>query len=135
MQLAFALGQHATLPAGNPPRIELKAVDDPAFTIDARKAALEAKVYAQNCVWCHGFRLENFASIAPDLRESRLALNWNGFRAVLHDGTLASLGMPKYDNLSDDELLALHMYVRSVAREAARKGTTGHGARSSRTGS
>jgi hypothetical protein len=48
-----------------------------------------------------------------------LAMNWQAFRAVLHEGQLAAAGMPKYDDLSDEDLRALFMYIRQRAREAA----------------
>jgi quinohemoprotein ethanol dehydrogenase len=117
--LAFALDRRASLPVTAPPRFTVRAVDDPALQIDARQAAEGSRLYHFSCSNCHGGHLQSTGSIAPDLRESNLALNWPSFRSVLHDGLLASAGMPKYDELSDEDLRSIYLYVRQGSREAA----------------
>lgn len=117
--LTFALGKQMPLPPGKPPRFDVNAVDDPDFVIDAGQAAEGAKLYQSTCFGCHGAKLESTGSIAPDLRESVLAMNWEAFRAVLHEGLLAPAGMPKYDELKDEDMRAIFMYIRQHAREAA----------------
>ena len=117
--LTFALNQHTPLSSSKPPRLTLNAVDDPALSIDAKQAESGSKVYVENyCVLCHGVNLESSGSIAPDLRESRLALNWKAFRSVLHEGTLAAAGMPKFDDLSEEDMHEIYMYIRRRARES-----------------
>jgi quinohemoprotein ethanol dehydrogenase len=117
--LTFSLGRNERLPASPPPRFKLNAVDDSALAIDAQQAADGAKVYAESfCAMCHGDDLGSVGSIAPDLRESRLALNWQAFRDMLHEGSLVSAGMPKFDDLSDVDMRALYMYIRQHARES-----------------
>lgn len=116
--LTFALGYRTPLPPGKPPRYTVDAVDDPSFVIDKNLAASGAEVYG-NCANCHGARLENIGSFAPDLRESALAMNWDAFTGVVREGALANHGMPKFDELSDHDLRALYMYIRLRAREAA----------------
>jgi quinohemoprotein ethanol dehydrogenase len=118
--LTFALAKEAALPLGNPPRYRVNVADDPAFIIDTRLANNGSALYGSaTCYYCHGPRLENTGSFAPDLRESSLALNWMAFRAVVHDGALAAAGMPKFGDLSDDDMRAIYMYIRQRAREAA----------------
>jgi quinohemoprotein ethanol dehydrogenase len=117
--LTFTLGATSSLPAGMPPRFNVEAVDDPAFLVDDKLGGEGAKIYASNCVGCHGSELANFASIAPDLRESRLAMNREAFKAVVQDGALLAGGMPRFDDLADKDVQALYMYVRQRAREAA----------------
>jgi len=120
--LTFALGERNSLPRGMPPRFTVNAVDDPTLSLDMRQASKGTDIYNNVevfCVRCHGVNVESRGSIAPDLRESRLALNWQAFRAVLRDGTLTSAGMPKFDDLSDDDMRAIYMYIRVRAREAA----------------
>jgi hypothetical protein len=68
---------------------------------------------------CHGDEVNDTGSFAPDLRESVLATNLEAFESVLHQGTRAALGMPKFDDLSDEELRAIYMYIRQRAREAS----------------
>lgn len=117
--LTFKLGARERLPATNPPRFVVKAVHDPSFVVDIEKAEAGSKLYGTAwCSFCHGPQLENTGSFAPDLRESALAMNWKAFHSVLRDGLLAQRGMPKYDDLSDDEQYSLFMYIRQRAREA-----------------
>lgn len=118
--LTFALGRRTQLPPSRPPRFTLNVVDDPVLTIDLRQANEGAKVYTANfCGMCHGPNLESNGSIAPDLRESYLAMNWQAFRAVLRYGTLTSAGMPKFDDLTASEMREIYMYIRQRARESA----------------
>jgi quinohemoprotein ethanol dehydrogenase len=115
--LTFALSKHMVLPAGKPPRFNVNAVDDPAFVIDASEAREGIKLYGSTCGTCHGADLGS--TVAPDLRESALAMNWPAFRAVLYEGQLAAGGMPKYDDLSDEDMHAIFTYIRQRARAAA----------------
>jgi quinohemoprotein ethanol dehydrogenase len=119
--LTFALGKQIPLPIGTPPRFTILAVDDATLAISATQAKSGAKVYAlRACARCHGLNLENAASFAPDLRESTAAVDWNAFSAVVREGALVAEGMPRFDDLTDDELRALYMYVRQQARDATR---------------
>jgi len=113
--LTFALGRREQLPATNPPRFTVNAVDDAALVIDTKAAQQGAEIYNSTCSFCHG---EFRSAIAPDLRESRIALTWPAFRAVLREGSLAANGMPKYDDLTEDDMRAVYMYVREQARKA-----------------
>jgi quinohemoprotein ethanol dehydrogenase len=117
--LTFALGKKAPMPSGKPPRFHVNAVDDPAVVVDEKLAKSGAALY-DRCGGCHGGNLENYASIAPDLRESPLALSWDGFDAVVRQGVLVAAGMPKFDDLTEDEARAIYMYVRQRSREALR---------------
>jgi len=118
--LAFSLGKSVRLPPGQPPRFTVNAIDDPSFVIDAKLAAAGAKVY-ENCARCHGIEMRNIASFARDLRESAVASTWDGFKSVVQGGTFFPLGMPKFEDLSEQDLRALHMYIRQSAREAAHR--------------
>ncbi|WP_175597079.1 outer membrane protein assembly factor BamB family protein [Peristeroidobacter soli] len=118
--LVFALGKSATLPPGMPPRFSVKAIDVPTLQIDTALAARGAVAFDNHrCSGCHGFGLNSYASIAPDLRESQLATNFDAFKSVVREGALASAGMPAFDHVSDTDLRAIFMYVRAGAREAA----------------
>ncbi|WP_129649588.1 outer membrane protein assembly factor BamB family protein [Peristeroidobacter agariperforans] len=118
--LTFALDKQLALPVHRAPRYVVRAADDPTFVIDKEKAAKGSELYESAwCSLCHGPKLENNGSFAPDLRESFLAMNWEAFRSVLRDGSLSRAGMPKYDDLSEHQHYAIFMYVRQRAREAA----------------
>jgi quinohemoprotein ethanol dehydrogenase len=119
--LTFALAGSAHLPPSAPLRFTVNAVDDPSIVIDVKQAEAGATSYnSHRCFSCHGGALKNYASVAPDLRESRVALNWDAFRSVVHDGALASLGMPQFSDITDQDLRAIYLYIRQQAREAAR---------------
>jgi quinohemoprotein ethanol dehydrogenase len=117
--LTFALDGNASLPPTAPRDLAVHAVDDPRLAIDAATAEAGAAVYRAHCAYCHGRSLLSPGSPGPDLRESRLALDFDGFRTVVKGGTLVPRLMPKFDELSDEELRALYMYVRRGARTAA----------------
>jgi quinohemoprotein ethanol dehydrogenase len=118
--LVFALDRHASLPPTAPPRFELRALDDAALSIDASLAAKGRGLYHSTCTFCHGGNLQGTGSIAPDLRESQVALHWLSFESVVKTG-VPSAGMPRYDDLTEADVRALFMYVRAGAREALRE--------------
>ena len=115
--LTFAVDRHTPLPSSTPPRFNVKAADDPKLVIDDERATKGAAIYPR-CLSCHGLGLQSVGSFAPDLRESTLALNWDAFQAVVQGGAMASTGMPRFDDLSTDDLRNLFMYVRRGARSA-----------------
>lgn len=117
--LTFGLGMQTQLPRGLGPRNKVRAVDNPSLVIDAAKAAKGGELYRSAwCFFCHGSQLENTGSFAPDLRESALAMKWEAFRSVLREGQLAPLGMPKYEDLSEEDQYAVYLYIRQRARQA-----------------
>ncbi len=116
--LTFALDGRAVLPPGNPRDFAVHAVDDPALQIDVTRATQGAGLFTLRCSGCHGIRAESAGPPAPDLRESRLALNRDTFVRVVHDGILVSHGMPGFTDLDEGQLDGLYEYVRSVARGA-----------------
>jgi quinohemoprotein ethanol dehydrogenase len=124
--LVFALGGQLPLPPGEPPRFTVRAVDDPRLAIDVKESAKGATLYEDSCPPCHGINLMNIGAFSPDLRESRGAMNWEAFRAVVQEGNLAAFGMPKFGALTDEEIRSIYMYIRKSAREAASpvKGTS-----------
>jgi quinohemoprotein ethanol dehydrogenase len=56
--------------------------------------------------------------VAPDLRESPLAMDMDRLWAVLHHGALRQSGMPRYGKFTRKEVRQLHAYIRAGAREA-----------------
>ena len=53
---------------------------------------------------------------APDLRASPLHHMQAAFRQILHDGTLASRGMPAFPEFTDAQIEALRHYIEAMAR-------------------
>jgi quinohemoprotein ethanol dehydrogenase len=50
------------------------------------------------------------------LRASPIPLNADAFKAIVQGGALEPRGMPKFDDLSDQDLAALRQYIRERAR-------------------
>ena len=115
--LTFGLDGKASLPPSVPPDMSVKALDDPSFEIrDADVAAGRALFIA--CAACHGRDLVSAGAPAPDLRESRVALNPDSFWSVVHEGTLIEQGMPRYEMLTREQVMQIYAYIRAAARGA-----------------
>ncbi len=121
--LTFTLDGNKHLPRPAPPDLAVHPIDDPSIKISDSDVATGRQVY-MNCLVCHGINLVSGGN-APDLRESALALNLDTLWSVLHDGALMQNGMPRFDNLSRDQVKAVHAYIRSGARAVL----TGHKAK------
>lgn len=118
--LTFALGADGELPEGTPPSLEVAALDDPDLVIDETDIEPGRAVYAR-CAACHGLDLHATGAPGPDLRETPVALDLEEFATLLKEAPLLERGMPRYEDLSDDEIRQLHAYIRSSAREVLRK--------------
>ncbi len=114
--MTFVLDAHAMLPSVAKRDLDIHAVDDPSLKINPTEAEAGAKL-ARRCWGCHGSNLQS-AGTAPDLRESLVALDPQSFWVVVHDGTLIQNGMPKFDNLTRDQVSQIYAYIRTLAREA-----------------
>ena len=53
---------------------------------------------------------------APDLRASPIPLSADAFKAVVQGGGLEARGMPRFEELSDDDLTAIRHYIRERSR-------------------
>ena len=95
----------------------VKALDDPSLKLNEADVSAGSALYMA-CVACHGRNLISAGSPAPDLRESRVALNPDSLWTVLHDGTLLPNGMPRFEMFTRDQVGQLFAYIRAVAREA-----------------
>lgn len=116
--LTFALGGKARLPKFV--RVAEPVLDDPAFVVDAQKAAVGAGIYGTSCVICHGGGMIA-GGAGPDLRKSQIPLDAEAFNAVVRGGALMERGMGKFDNLSDAEVEGLRHFIRSRARDTMPK--------------
>jgi quinohemoprotein ethanol dehydrogenase len=92
-------------------------IDDPKFVVDPKRAQAGQAVYFRSlCLACHGFTMIA-GGMAPDLRASPVPLSLDAFREVVQKGALLPKGMPKFDELSDDDLISLQHFIRQRARE------------------
>jgi quinohemoprotein ethanol dehydrogenase len=128
--LTFALDGRAKLPPQAPRSWTVTPVDDPRIVLDPKQVALGQHLSVM-CMACHGPGFISAGAPAPDLRESQVALSSDALWSVLHDGALASRGMPAFPMLQREQADALFQYIRSLSREALKKGpsfeTTGTG--------
>ena len=96
---------------------ELRPADTGSDPIDEELAMIGMGLYHNSsCAVCHGGLLSGSGANGPDLRESAIAQNYEAMRTILKDGTLLANGMPQFQDLSDDEILAITEYVRQVTR-------------------
>jgi quinohemoprotein ethanol dehydrogenase len=113
--LVFTLDGQAQLPATPSPQVA-QPIDVPEFALNETIVGAGAVVY-ERCQWCHGAGAIAGGG-APDLRASAVPLNPAAFAAAVKNG-IESRGMPKFPELSSQELDALRHYLRSRARAPA----------------
>jgi quinohemoprotein ethanol dehydrogenase len=116
--LTFSLDGRAALPLTPPPDTTVHAVDDPQLNLNEAQVSAGEALYAANCMMCHGGNLVSAGAPAPDLRESVAARDLGAIKVIVQGGSLAPLGMPRFDDFSDEKLQDLYMYIRAGAREA-----------------
>jgi quinohemoprotein ethanol dehydrogenase len=112
--LTFVLDGKAALPPAPPPFI-VKALPDPGYRPDPALAAKGESLFI-NCIACHGWGAISGGG-APDLRASPVVLSAEAFDGTVRGGGLVGNGMPKFDELSDQDLAGLRQYVRSRAAD------------------
>lgn len=117
--LTFALDGMAVLPPSAPPDMTVNAIDDPSIQIKEADVAAGRRLY-QACTGCHGRNLVSSGAPAPDLRESKIAVDPDAFWAVVHDGALIQSGMPRYPMFTREQVRQIYAYIRAGAREALR---------------
>src|SRR5262249_42533477 len=115
--LTFALNGKAVLPPSPPPDLKVHAVDDPTIKISEADVAAGHDLFTP-CSVCHGRNLQSSGSPGPDLRESQIALDPEALWHVLHDGALLERGMPRFENLTREQVRQIYAYIRAGAREA-----------------
>ncbi len=93
----------------------LTLLDDPDQHLDERQAGEGRLIYDAGCHSCHGYSVVS-GGLAPDLRASPLTMDFDAFKAVVRDGLLERNGMPKFDDLHEDEVRAIYSYIRLRAR-------------------
>lgn len=115
--LTFSLDGKQALPPSPPPDMSVHALDVPQLTITADEVE-KGRMLSIYCVACHGPNFVAAGSPGPDLRESKLALTEDGVWSVLNQGLLMQRGMPRYEQLTRDQVHAIYLTIRSSAREA-----------------
>jgi quinohemoprotein ethanol dehydrogenase len=111
--LTFRLNAKAKLPTTSPSAPQPLA--DPTFKPHAVSAARGAALFV-HCMVCHGIGAVA-AGAAPDLRGSYVLLNQDSFKQIVQAGALVSSGMPRFSELSDDDLNDIRQFIRTEARK------------------
>lgn len=126
--LGFALDSSKSLPPTPPRDFSVKALDDPALVLDPERVARGELTYSLwgrgGCGACHGDRMDAMG-LAPDLRESPIALDRKALAQLLRSDAMVERNMPKFDDLTDDDVEDLYHYIRSMARAARVAGDAG----------
>jgi quinohemoprotein ethanol dehydrogenase len=115
--LTFAIGGKATIPAEPPRDMKIHAVDDPKLVLNEADIAA-GRILSVQCAACHGVGFNSPGTPGPDLRGSGIALDLASFGHLLKTGALLQNGMPRFENLTDEQIRQLHAYIRARAREA-----------------
>jgi quinohemoprotein ethanol dehydrogenase len=114
--VAFSLDGEQVLPE-QPPAAEAQPIEMLQFEIDDAMADQGADEYGVRCTACHGWDAIS-AGMAPDLRGSPILASEQAFADIVRGGSLQVNGMPVFEHLSDDELLAIRHFVRREAEKA-----------------
>jgi quinohemoprotein ethanol dehydrogenase len=113
--LTFVLDGKAVLPPGGAQSEVPIAI--PGFHVDPAKAAVGAALFT-NCAFCHGVYAVS-GGAAPDLRASQIPADPKAFAAVVRGGALVPNSMPRFDELTPDEVEALRHFIRQQAEAAS----------------
>ena len=114
--VTFALDGQIEMPSQPPPHFPEPLVDE-SFVIDNNLAKLGASEYGE-CMLCHGMGMYS-GGMAPDLRESQIALDKDAFASVVREGAFNYNGMPSFPDLTDEQLEGLMHYIRQRAIETS----------------
>lgn len=118
--LTFVLGGRARLPATPKPGLDSDMPELPPAKLTEAQVMAGAAIYHRDCYFCHGIGAASTGG-APDLRHSLIALNQEALGILLRTGPLAERGMPRFDDVKDEEVTSLYQYIRSEADKIAKK--------------
>ncbi|MDQ8698415.1 PQQ-dependent dehydrogenase, methanol/ethanol family [Hyphomicrobium sp. LHD-15] len=117
--LTFAVGADKPMPVVGE-RTFAKVLTPTDFTPDDKLVDKGQHVYKASCAWCHGAGAVS-GGYTPDLRASEAVVHTEQFKTIVQGGALSTNGMPRFKNLSDDDLTALQNFIRKRALEAAQQ--------------
>jgi quinohemoprotein ethanol dehydrogenase len=113
--LTFSLDGEAVLPDERGQVLEIP--EDPDFVSDPESEERGVMLFGQRCSVCHGFRAVSVGA-AADLRKSQIVRSLDAFTAVLKEGLLEARGMPRFDELNDQQIKDIRQYIRFEANNA-----------------
>jgi quinohemoprotein ethanol dehydrogenase len=110
--VAYSLDGTAVMPPQPPPHVPVPIESD--FAVDPDLAAQGQEVYSTRCSFCHG-PAGVAGGMTPDLRASLVVPQLEDFASVVRDGVRAVNGMPRYADITYDQLVVLQHYIRERA--------------------
>jgi quinohemoprotein ethanol dehydrogenase len=117
--VAFSLDGELAVPE-QPEPTPVVPLAAPDFQVDPALAEVGASRYSGRCSVCHSTPGQS-AGMAPDLSASAVVLDAQAFQQVVREGARTRMGMPRYSDLTDEQLLAIRHYIRSVAETAVQE--------------
>ncbi|MCC7253805.1 c-type cytochrome, partial [Hyphomicrobium sp.] len=114
--LTFAVGDTQPMPSVGE-RTFVKVLTPSEFSPEAELVDQGKHVYTSRCAWCHGAGGVS-GGYTPDLRASDAFLHSDQLKTIVRDGALAPNGMPRFKDITDEELKALQHFIRKKAQEA-----------------
>ncbi len=114
--IAFSLEGSKELPKLAPRSYAVPLIV-PDFAVNDSMVAAGQAMYVGSCVSCHGHGVIA-KGMAPDLRASAVPLNITSFADVVRNGSRTNKAMPKFKDISDQQLIALMHFIRQKANEA-----------------
>jgi quinohemoprotein ethanol dehydrogenase len=112
--LTFELGAGKPLPPTEPYKVVI--ADDPDFKADKASYERGWASFGKNCFICHGINGLG-GGTAPDLRGSVIKLDAGAFEQVVRQGALVPNGMPRFEEMTDQQLTDMRQYLRTVAQD------------------
>jgi quinohemoprotein ethanol dehydrogenase len=116
--LTFALGANRQLPPPPPTYRAVAAIDPDYAASDADTHLRGAIIFGRRCATCHGVTAIA-GGAAPDLRASPIPISLQGFDRVVRQGVLVAHGMPRFEELTDQEMGDLRQYIRDRSHDLA----------------
>ncbi|MCK9504581.1 MAG: PQQ-dependent dehydrogenase, methanol/ethanol family [Porticoccaceae bacterium] len=117
--LTFALDANIALPESSKEASTQAFLDDDNLVIDEDAVVSGAALFGEKgCSMCHGINLKSVGAQAPDLRGSAIALSKDALGTFLRSDAAARYGMPRFSEITDDQVNSLYMYIRAGAKEA-----------------
>ena len=107
----FRLGGSASLPSRD--EVDDKPLIAMAFTGTDVAVGHGYNLYMRNCIACHG-AIGSGGGAIPDLARATKA-TYDNLEQIVVGGLLSSLGMPKHDHLSADDVSHLRHYFLFIA--------------------
>jgi quinohemoprotein ethanol dehydrogenase len=113
--VVFSLDGKGEVPA-MPPPVYAKPLQEPEFVVFDELAERGSFVWKEYCGICHG-PAGTAGGYAPDLRASPAMLDKAALHAIVLDGARKELGMPRFPQISADDLTAVQHFIRREARK------------------